>query len=150
MDYGSMHYVTVPYDIATRLLSESKRFLVTFDQSDHIHCTIHRKDEGYYIMLGKHFKSIVGVDTGQEVEVQIEIDNSEYGAPMPIELEECIAIDPDGAEIFYNLSDGRKRSAMFFVNKAKAEATRIKRALLILENLKLGITDPQKFTRRQK
>lgn len=140
-------YINVPKKDAQELLSLSKRFLLTLNNSNHIHCAIASSNGSYFVMLGKYFNSILKVNTGDKVEVRIEVDNSEYGAAMPIELEECLATDDEAADIFYGLTPGRIRTAMFHVAKAKSEATRIKRALTILENIKNGIIYPQKFTR---
>jgi uncharacterized protein YdeI (YjbR/CyaY-like superfamily) len=47
--------------------------------------------------------------------------------------------------IIESLTEGRKRSLIFMVLKAKQMQTRIDKALMICENLKMGITAPQRI-----
>lgn len=68
---------------------------------------------------------------------------------IPVELAEMMEIDPEGNEAFHLLTPGRQRSAIHFVAKAKQEITRVNRAVLVFDNLKLGFTEPRDFTRKR-
>ena len=67
---------------------------------------------------------------------------------MPIEMEEVLAIDDEALKVWREITPGRKRSAIYFIVKAKQEVTRIKRSLLVAENLKLGFINPNEITRK--
>ncbi|MFD2561455.1 YdeI/OmpD-associated family protein [Aquimarina rubra] len=60
---------------------------------------------------------------------------------MPEELEAVLQSDPEASEIFESFTDGMKRSLIYYVLGFKNSQTRIDKALIITENLRLGIRD---------
>ncbi len=125
------------------------RLKVSFTGGGYIHCALKKDKQGRYcIYLGKFFRDRSGIKQGQEVELTVEKDESDLGMEMPIEMEEVLAIDEEAHKIWNDITPGRKRSALYFIIKAKQEETRIKRALLVAENLKLGFINPNEITRK--
>ena len=130
-------------------LKPMDRIKVSFDKDRYIHCALKKDKSGTYcIYLGKFFREKSGISLGQEVQVNIEKDESDLGMEMPVEMDEVLAIDEEAMKVWNDITPGRKRSALYFIAKAKQEETRIKRALLVAENLKLGFINPNQITRK--
>ena len=92
----------------------------------------------YFIILNKNrIKALRqnGLDLNK-VEVTLYPDESEYGMPMPIELGELLAMDSEADTHFHALTPGKMRALMYLVAKPKREATRLKKAVGIVEYLK--------------
>jgi len=90
----------------------------------------------YFLTINKENQKKLDVTEGSEVSVTLTKDVSKYGMEMPIELEELMAQDPDGDAIFHSLTPGKQRSLIFLVAKPKGAATRMKKAIVIIEYLK--------------
>ena len=125
------------------------RLKVSFSNGGYIHCALKKDPSGRYcIYMGKYFREKSGIKLGQKVELTVGKDQSELGMEMPVEMEEVLSIDEEAFEVWNTITPGRKRSALYFIMKAKKEETRIKRALLVAENLKLGFINPNEIIRK--
>ena len=100
-----------------------------------------RKDDTYSIMFGKANQKKLGVFPNDYFQLQFFEDTSKYGVEMPEELEAVLLSDYDGYQIFENLTPGKQRSIIYAILRYKNPQTRIDKALLVMENLKRGITD---------
>ena len=146
---GHMQYIIVPEKIARPLHQGSRpRILAEFDNGKKLHCALHHKNDLYYIYLGKSSRDKTGLRLGDKVTVTLRADTSEFGMEIPEELKELLLLDPEGERLFLALTPGKQRTVIHYIQSAKAEATRINRALRIVENLKLGFTHPRDLLRR--
>ena len=73
---------------------------------------------------------------GDKVTVELRRDNTKYGLPMPEELQEVLNQDDEGNRLFEALTNGRQRTILYYVAKAKDVDRRIHAALVIVEHLK--------------
>jgi uncharacterized protein YdeI (YjbR/CyaY-like superfamily) len=71
------------------------------------------------------------------VRVTLRRDDSPYGMPMPEELAEVLAQDPEGDACFHRLTPGRQRTFLYYVSSARAVDTRIKRAIEVAGKAKV-------------
>ncbi len=146
----NMHAIILPPEsLEKHGLKIKDRIVASFDNGNQLQCAIvslEKNQKG--IMLGKHFLEKSELSPGQEVSLEIKKDVSEYGMPMPIELSEVLSTDDEGSLGFDALTPGKKRSIMYFIEKAKQLDTRITRALLVVENIKMGYTHPRDLTRK--
>ncbi len=149
-DYN-YYYIPVPEEVILFLsLKYMDRIIVLFNDQNQIHCALHRNSSGNAVIyLGKYARVKAGILPEEKLKVSIKKDDSEYGMEMPLELEEVLSIDPEGLQAFQKLSPGRKRTALYFISKAKREETRIQRSILIVENIKNGFTQPNEMVRKQ-
>ena len=69
--------------------------------------------------------------------VELVPDESEFGMPVPEELDELFAQDEEGFRRFCGLSPGKQRNIIHFVSSVKNSQSRIDRALKLINNLKL-------------
>jgi hypothetical protein len=133
--YG--HYLTVPKSISDKYQDTDRRMVAILNETLKIHCALMPKGEGeYMILLHKQIRKTLNLVIGNEVSVNIEKDTSEYGMPLPEELEELWIIDPDAIELFHKLTKGKQRSLIYMIGKGKRPETRAKKAVAIMEYLK--------------
>ncbi len=75
--------------------------------------------------------------------LQLIEDQSKYGVELSEEFEAVLLSDYEGYTIFESLTPGKQRSIIYTIQRYKNPQTRVDKALLIMENLKRGITDPK-------
>jgi hypothetical protein len=90
----------------------------------------------YFLMFSKEVMKRYKLLLGQSVEIAITEDNTKYGMPISEEMEELLALDPEGGDYFHKLTPGKIRSLLHFVNKFKSSDKRIEKSVIILEHLK--------------
>ena len=117
----------------------SRRYLVTITGlSPWIAALVPSGNGDFFIILNKtRVKTLrkSGVDLDQ-LQLTLKADESEYGMPMPDELGELMAIDPEGHKYFHQLTPGKMRSLMYVVASSKRESTRLRKAIAIIDYLK--------------
>jgi hypothetical protein len=146
---SNYHLIPIPGDFALSIKEKiGRRVLCVINGEKHLHCAIGRSNEfGYFIMVGKATKKKLGLEVGEELLLEFEKDESEFKMDVCDELLEVLSTDEEGQAYFNALTDGRKRSIIHYINKAKQSNTRINRALKIVENLKMGYTDLKELMR---
>lgn len=97
--------------------------------------------EQFVISFGKRYQKELGVTPQDYFTLQLFEDTTKYGVAMPEELTAVLESDPEALERFEAINDGKKRSLNYFIIRIKNVQTRVDKALIIIENLKLGITD---------
>lgn len=132
-------YIPVPTDIAESFLaSDSKRVICTINRSLRIHCAILPMGNGtHFMLLNKENRKKLNLDIGDEINIILEPDTSKYGIALPEEMEELLLMDEEGSEVFHKLTVGKQRSLLFIVGKPKSSETRLKKAVVILDYLKM-------------
>ena len=83
---------------------------------------------GYYLLLSVEKQKQFGLTEGDEVEVQLLPDTSDYGMPIPEEWSTMLDADPALARDFDALTPGRQRRILYVVGKPKGAATRARKA----------------------
>ncbi len=139
------HSIYIPDSIADVFVNAGhKRVLVKAFHQDKIH-TFHaalQKIKGQYQMtFGKKHQKAIGLDTHDSFSLQFFEDTSKYGVEMPEEFQAVLDSDPEAFAMFEGLTDGKKRSIIYTLLRYKNSQTRIDKALILTENLKMGITD---------
>lgn len=92
--------------------------------------------EGWYIFMNKSTRKKLDLIEGQEFEVEIEKDHSEFGMEVPEELSVMLDQEEKAREVFDALTPGKQRSLMYIVSKVKNSESRIRKALAIADHLK--------------
>ncbi|GAB5399823.1 MAG: hypothetical protein Aureis2KO_14080 [Aureisphaera sp.] len=139
------HSVYIPDSIAEVFHSAGhKRVLVQASLGENMH-SFHaalRKIKGQYqIMFGKNNQKAIYLNPNESFELQLFEDTTKYGVEMPEEFGAVLESDPEALDAFEALTEGRKRGLIYTILSFKNSQTRIDKALIIAENLKLGITD---------
>ncbi len=133
-------HIKVPQKAYEKLSADgNKRVLCTINDNEYFHAGFMPDGQGgYFIMLSKPKMKTLGLLLGQDVEVKLEKDTSRYGMHMPEEMEEVLMTDDLGLQYFEALSDGKKRSLIYMVDKVKNPDLKISKALTILDHLKVN------------
>lgn len=128
----------VPARIANRLIDgKSRRVLCTLDGSAEHQCAIlHHGDGAYVITVNKKLRDALDLAFGMEVRVGLKKDQSEYGLPVPEELEEFFHQDDEGNALFHALTRGKQRTLLHIVGSVKSPEKRLWRALAVIKHLK--------------
>ncbi|PHN05464.1 YdeI/OmpD-associated family protein [Flavilitoribacter nigricans] len=133
------YYLPVPVDISEAIIAEQKdrRVICTLNNKLEFQCALMPKGDGtYFIMLNKSIRDKLKLTLGITVDVRLKKDESEYGLPMPDELAEVLASDPEGNDHFQALTPGKQRNLLYIVGKVKSSDLRIHKALVVIEHLK--------------
>ncbi len=135
---GWNYHIKVPPEIAEQYIQgDNRRVICLLNDSISIHCALMPAGSGeWFIFMNKSLRSKLKLNVGSEVFVSLEKDQSEYGTEMPIELEELLNQDEDGAFYFHQLTPGKQRSLIYLVSKVKNTNSRLNKALAIVHHLK--------------
>lgn len=135
-----MHYVLVPAEVRQQFYTKGPaRVVATIGSLAPFQCGLMpmRTGEGYLI-VNKARQKVLRLSQGDKVEVSIQPDISEFGAPMPEELEAVLAQDPDAKATFDGLTAGKKRAVMYAVMRCKGVEARIEAAVKALTDPRTG------------
>ncbi|MFT3866263.1 MAG: YdeI/OmpD-associated family protein [Solirubrobacterales bacterium] len=97
------------------------------------------------IMRGRHLigfskanRAAAGVDTGDEVEVDLRLDTEPRVIEEPEDLTRALDADPVARAAFDRLSPGKKRGHIHAIEGAKKPETRVRRIEKAVESLRDG------------
>jgi len=131
-------HLTVPKDVSDHFLSTSgKRIICNIDDRHEFHAALMPKGEGiYFININKEIRKKLNLNEDDKVEISLVPDDSKYGIHLPEEMEELLAQDVEGNEVFHKLTIGKQRSLLHIAGKAKSSNIRLRKSLMILDYLK--------------
>ncbi len=137
---GGMCFISVP-EAVKRLIAPrgTARVVATIGHLDPFQCGLMPVKGGDgYLIVNKDRQKQLGLKPGETVTVLIQKDESEWGAPMPEELEALLAQDEAAKAAFEGLSAGRKRAVMYGVGRKKSVEARIEAAVKLLTDPRAG------------
>ena len=73
---------------------------------------------------------------GDEINVSLKKDESEYGMKMSAELKEVISQDKEAKKRYEGLVPGKQRYLIYYVQQVKSKDLRLERAVRVIANLK--------------
>jgi hypothetical protein len=132
------HFVHVDAKIGNKFEKKdgSRRVVCTINDSECFQCALLPSDGNFVIIVNKVKRTRLGIADGDRISVELALDESKYGLPMPEELEEVLNQDPEGDRLFHSLTAGKQRSMLYFIGKIKDIDQRIHNALVVVEHLK--------------
>lgn len=119
------------------------------EQTIEFHGALHLYQGVYLISFGKRYQKALGVFPTDFFELQLFENTTKYGVEVPESLQAVMDSDPEGFALFENLTDGKKRSLIYYVSRFKTSQTQVDKSLLIFENLKLGIKDHRELVKKR-
>ncbi len=136
---GAMHYLEVPPEAAEGFGGKSGvRLVCGLNGCTEFHCGLMYQREGtFYVYVGGKAKKAAALNLGESVRVALRRDESPYGMPMPEELAELLAQDPEGDACFHRLTPGRQRTFIYYVSSSHSVDTRVKRAIEVADKAKV-------------
>ena len=131
-------HIVLPKAVAEKFLKQKvTRVVCNLNNTLEFQCGILSAGNGvHFININKKIRDALKLKEGTKVSSTISEDKSEYGLPMPEELEAALTQDDEGNEYFHALTPGKQRTLLYIVGHPKNVDARIKRALVILEHLK--------------
>lgn len=137
---GGMHFVTVPAAVKRRFAERgTARVVATIGHLAPFQCGLMPVKGGDgYLIVNKTRQKLLGLNPGDTVDVSIARDESEFGAPMPEELESLLAQDEEAKAAFDALTPGKKRAVMYGVAREKDAERRIEAAVKLLLDPRAG------------
>ena len=139
--YGDLwgFHIKVTAKIAAPYLTKDRRVLCQLNEGESFACALMPDGKGaFFINVNKERRKTLGIELGDTIAVVIQKDTSKYGMPMPPIMAEILAQDPEADNYFHALTAGKQRSLLHIVGKPKREETRLKKALVITEYLKMN------------
>ena len=134
------HHIRIPTKISDYFLAnETRRLVCMLPNGESFSCGLMSRGEGeYFIHLNKDRLRRLKVIVGSKLEVTLKSDQSTYGMPMPVEMEELMHLDEEAKNYFHALTPGKQRSLLYLIGKAKKTETRLRKAWTVLEYLKVN------------
>ena len=132
------HYIPVQRKVGEKFPKNrgSRRVICTINAMETFPAALIPYDGDFYIIVNKERRNRLNILAGDKVTVEIAADESEYGMPMPEELQEVMDQDPEGIAAFQKLTPGRQRSMMYYIGKLKDIDKRIQASLILIDHLK--------------
>lgn len=131
------YYVEVPKPIGDGFISgEDRRIICTVNGGAPIHSALMPKGAIYTIYVKKDFMKKHGINEGDQVDVRLEKDHSEYGIPIPESFQTLLDQDSEGSTWFHALTPGKQRSLIHIVGKVKNIDSQLAKGLAIMHHLK--------------
>ena len=112
----------VPPLAAASLLNEgeARRVVCRLNDVVEYQCAMLPRGDGTFVIsVNKKLREKLGLQTGSSVQVSLHKDESEYGLPMPEELAELIAQDPEAGSLLHALTPGKLRTLLYIVGQPK-------------------------------
>lgn len=133
-----MYHVVVPPEIQVFYKEKKqKRLLCTVNKMQPYNSAILSLKDGYcYINLNKDRLKEGNLNVGDKIDVVLEPDLSEYGMPVPREMEEIFVQDKEVKTIFDAMTPGKQRSLLYIIGKVKSQDKRIEKAIIMTNYLK--------------
>jgi hypothetical protein len=133
-----MRGLEVPPEVVESL-GQGKRPRVTITINGHSWKSRVAIMRGRYLLgLSRANRQAAGVETGDEVEVELEFDPEPRVVVEPVDFAHALGADPIARAAFDRLPDGRKREHVLAIESAKKPETRtrrIEKALAALRGL---------------
>jgi hypothetical protein len=132
------HYIPVDGQIGNKFEKKngSRRVVCTINGTETFQCALLPWDDSFTIIVNKAKRERLGIVGGDKVSVELKVDESKYGLPMPEELREVLKQDPEGDKLFHALTAGKQRTMLYYIGKIKDIDRRIHTSLIFLEHLK--------------
>ena len=126
-------HVKVPENVVSFYKDKGiNRFVAQLNDGDQFACAIlSAGEEGKYLIISNDLKKKNNLSLGDELTVRLEPDNSKYGMPLPVEMEELLLQEPDFELYFDKLTPGKQRALIFQVSKLKSENKRVEKSIVI-------------------
>jgi hypothetical protein len=137
-EMSGWHFVQVPAKFGNKFEKKngSRRVVCTINGTETFQCALMPSDGDFVIIVNKSKRERLGIVAGDKVSVELNVDESKYGLPMPAELREVLKQDREGDKLFHKLTAGKQRSILWWIGKIGDVDKRIQTALIFLEHLK--------------
>ncbi|MCB9327665.1 MAG: DUF1905 domain-containing protein [Lewinellaceae bacterium] len=133
------YHVIIPKDIFEKLddAGTDRRVMVSINDHQFQSAMMPAGDGQYFIMFNKEKRSILKINEGDDILLNIWHDESKYGMEMPPEFLELMHQDPELDRYFHDLTPGKQRNLLYIIGKVKNPDIKLHKALVIAQHLKM-------------
>ena len=132
--------VEVPEDVVAALGS-GKRPKVSVTIKGHTYRSSVAKMGGSYLLgVSSEVRAATGVQPGDELEIELELDVEPREVEVPADVAEALAAVPEAQAFFAGLSYSNQRRLVMAIDAAKTAETRRRRIDRTVEGLRDGVT----------
>ena len=133
------YYIPVIKEIGERFVDgDNRRILCSINGNQSYQCALMHMEGGFYILVNNQLRKKVGIEEGDQINISIEKDTSEFGHEVPESFEALLSQDDEGRSYFEALTMGKQRSLIYLVKKVKNVDSQIAKGLAIMHQLKEG------------
>jgi hypothetical protein len=100
--------------------------------------TVAASGDDYLLPLAAEHRAATGVSAGDEIEVELALDDAPREVEVPPDLAAALHADQSAKAIFEGLSYSRQRRIVLGIEGAKAADTRARRVSKSIEDLRAG------------
>lgn len=131
------YYLSIPRAAGDQFIEgKDRRVVCTIERKATLHSALMPKGDVYSIYLKKDIMKKHNWFEGDEVEISLEKDTSDYGIPVPESFLELLGQDSEGSMYFHELTKGKQRSLIHLVGKVKNVDSQLAKGLAIMHHLK--------------
>ncbi|MGB6150933.1 MAG: YdeI/OmpD-associated family protein [Pricia sp.] len=132
---GAYFYLKINAEIVEQFEKKrATRLICTLDDIVSCRCGLnHLGDGNFFIIVAKKWLVKLNKELGDEVHYKIEKDPDQLGVKMPEVLTTLLAQDSEAKAIFEKLTDGKKRSLIYSIQKVKDIDLSVRKILDFLE-----------------
>jgi len=131
------YYVAIPKQIGDQFVEgNDRRVKCSINGLITIHRALMPKGDVYSVYVKKECMKKHGLEEGDEVNVTLEKDRSEYGIPVTASFLELLSQDQEGSHYFHQLTMGKQRALIHVVGKVKNVDSQLAKGLAIMHHLK--------------
>lgn len=129
-------HINVPEEIALQLVDAySRRVVCKINGNFELHAALMPNKGNWFILLNQQNTKKWKLHLGDTIHVKLQKDTSEYGIPMPEELQIALDQEEGAFGYFETLTPGKQRTLIYIVSKVKNTDSRIKKGLAIAFHL---------------
>jgi Bacteriocin-protection, YdeI or OmpD-Associated/Domain of unknown function (DUF1905) len=93
-----------------------------------------------YVVVNRTVKAVTGVDAGDRVRVEMELDTEPRTVRVPADLEAALKADPEAETAFARHSFTHRREYVEWIEEAKRSETRTRRIAATVDRVRVGKT----------
>ncbi|MEM8894786.1 MAG: YdeI/OmpD-associated family protein [Bacteroidota bacterium] len=138
---GGYYHLTLPAEIVNQFEhKKATRLICGLDDWVSFRCGLnHLGDGNLYVIVATKQLDTLGKQLGDKVDFEITIDPDQLGVEMPEALQVLLDQDPALKQVFDKITNGKKRSLIYSINKVKDIDKQVKQIIDFLnqESLKL-------------
>jgi Bacteriocin-protection, YdeI or OmpD-Associated/Domain of unknown function (DUF1905) len=124
-------------------LGSGKKPPVRVTIGDHTYrSTIAPRKDRFLLGVSAENRALAGVEAGDEVEVEVELDTEPRAIAMPPDLAEALEVDESAKEFYESLTPTQQGYYATWVESAKKAETRESRVAKSIEKLRAGQKTP--------
>lgn len=131
------YYIPISKEVGDQFVDgDNRRVLCSINGNEQTQSALMHIDGGFYILVRNQLRKKLGLEEGDEINVSLEKDHSEFGHEVPESFEALLAQDDEGRGYFEALTMGNQRSLVYIVGKVKNVDSQIAKGLAIMHHLK--------------